>query len=151
MPCPESTRQIGSVGQPEILERCRSQARRVALRADDDHPDLMVAGLGDAPCRGGIEPPLEHVALHDSRTRDGPFTTTLLARTDVEQEGSRLELPRRLTRVDSVQPGPGRGQHLVDGHLGGHSHGATARAEPAATSRGASFPSYRRISSPAGE
>jgi hypothetical protein len=44
-------------------------------------------------------------------------------------------LLRRLTRVDSIQPGPGRGQQLIDGH------GVTSPAEPVATTRGSTLPS----------
>jgi len=96
----------------------------------------MVAGFGDAPRRGGVEPPLEHVALDDQRTGDGSFTSTLLARSDVDQESSGLVLRRRLTRVNPVQAGPGGGQQLIDGHRAGLRHDATPPGDPV-TRRGA--------------
>src|SRR5580700_6560335 len=116
MPGPEAAGQVGRSRQSEILESSCRKARRVALRADDDDPDVVPAGFGN-PRRGRrVEPPLKYVALQDSRAGDHAFSAALLGRTDVDQECSRLVLVCRLLRVDSNQPRAGGFEQLIDRH-----------------------------------
>src|ERR1700722_11500562 len=104
MPGPVAAGQVGRPAQSEVLERGGGEARRVSLGADDDHPQVMVAGFWDARLGGGVETPLEHVAPQDPGAGKAAFAATLLARADVDQERSRLLLLRSLKSVDPLQP-----------------------------------------------
>jgi hypothetical protein len=73
----------------EPLQADRGQARGVALQAQDD--DLqVVSGCRQPRLAGRVEPPLQHVALDDQRTRNLALGSALPFRTDVHQHGAVL-------------------------------------------------------------
>ena len=91
--------------QPNILKRM------VGLFAD---PAVGVVRLGDAVRGRRVQPPLEHVAVHDHGPRQGPFGVPVLHRPDVHDQRTGRQLPRQLLRLDALQVTTGLRQDLVD-------------------------------------
>ena len=84
----EATHHVGRAQQPELLQGSGREARRVALRAQHDHPHVVAGGLGK-PCRaGGVEPPLEHVALDQQGSGHLALEGALRGRADVDELGA---------------------------------------------------------------
>jgi hypothetical protein len=128
LPRPEPAGQVGGVVQAQILQRRRGQTRAVALRADDDPGDVVVDRLRYARGRGGVQPPLQVVALDHQRIGQLALLGALPARTGVHQDRAGIHQLRGPLRAGAIQPGPGRGQQFV------HSGHPTPSDDPDSTS-----------------
>src|SRR4051794_37611547 len=64
-PGEEAPVEVGRAVQAGAARRGRGEARRVALGAGADPLDVGVAALRDTSVAGGVEPPLQVVALDD--------------------------------------------------------------------------------------
>ena len=105
--------QVGGVPHPEVLQARRGQARRVALGADDDHAEVVGRRRQPGPT-GRVEAPLQDVALDHQSSRDLASTARRAAGPDVDEHRvDARDGPRRLVRVQAVQPATGL-EHLVD-------------------------------------
>ena len=109
-----ATDQVGRLPDAQLLQRRRGQARGVALLADHDHLQV-VRRVRQPRVGGGVETPLQHVALDHHRLGQLPLGRPLGGRADVHQH--RTALGVRLPRLSGRHPhqaGPGVGQHVVD-------------------------------------
>jgi 2-polyprenyl-3-methyl-5-hydroxy-6-metoxy-1,4-benzoquinol methylase len=75
---------------------------------------LIGAGLRDAVLAGGIEAPLEHVAIDDERPRDLAVSPALLQRARVDQQATGVHRRLRLLRLQARQLRPGFLENAVD-------------------------------------
>ncbi len=113
LPRLESARQVGGTVHAELLQGGGGQARGVALRAE--HDDLQVVAGDRQPRRaGGVEAPLQHVALDDHSAGDLALGGALRGRADVHQDGAGPHRLVGLRRAQPRKPGPGLGQHVID-------------------------------------
>ena len=84
-PGPDAADDVGDCGAPELLHGGGSEAGLVALFADQLDQEVGTGELGVAVRAGGIEAPLEHVALHEPGTGDEPASSPLAVRANVDQ------------------------------------------------------------------
>ena len=118
--------QVGGPADAEVLQRRGGQAGGVALRAEDDDPQV-IPGLREPRGAGRVEPPLQHVALHDQRAGDLALGGPLGLRPDVDEHRPGRGLPPGLLRAQPGQPRPGGREDLVDGAARGAAAGAAQR------------------------
>lgn len=101
--------------QADRLQGRRGQARGESLVADEH--DLLVGSrhLGDAVRAGGIEAPLQDVAVDDDRPGQVSVAAALLDGPDVDDEGPPLSQDREvLCDGTGREPAPDVLQDLVD-------------------------------------
>src|SRR5438552_9076918 len=106
--------EVGGPAQTELLERDRRQGRGVPLVADEDDAP-PVAGPPDAVGAGGIETPLEHVAVDPAGARQLSVPPALLDGADVDHQRSCLLLGIQVGGIDTFQPLPSGCDQVVDG------------------------------------
>src|SRR3954447_24087115 len=105
----------------ERLQRCGSEARGVALVADEDHLQVVRRDVEAGVTRRG-EPPLEHVAVDDEGPRQPPLAVPVDLRADVDQDGSSLLGDEGLAWSDTAKVLARRIEELVNGPHGSHGH-----------------------------
>jgi hypothetical protein len=79
-PAVESANQIGGALDAELAQRCGRQARAVPLVANDDHAQVCAVCLGNMVRSGGVQPPLQDVAVDDQRPRQFPIALRPMTR-----------------------------------------------------------------------
>jgi len=85
----EAADDVGDVGQSEVLEARCGQRGGVALVADDDPRDMPIDRLRDAGSAGGVQPPLQVIALDEESARDLAVRPTLALGPGVDETGAR--------------------------------------------------------------
>src|SRR5207245_10246722 len=101
--------------EAEGLEGGGGERRGEAFVADDD--DLLVGAghLGQAELAGGVETPLQDVAVHDDGARQVAVTLALLNGPGVDDEPSSPDHAGQLCRSHALRKGgPRLRQQLVD-------------------------------------
>ena len=105
---------VGCVLVPELVQPHGSEARGVALVADEDEV-VFVSGKGRAlVSRGRIDAPLEDAERDVHRAGDAAIPSANIAVTRVDEDPSGAHRGRGLRRRQSAQPGARRGKHLID-------------------------------------
>ena len=110
----ESTGQIDGSLESELAQRGRCQTRAVALVADHDDAYAGIGDLGYVMRAGGVESPLEHVAVNDQRSRQVPVTLSLFDRTGVDDQRARRHLLLQVGRLDPIEAAPGLVEEEID-------------------------------------
>ena len=105
--------QVAGAGETELPQRCRRQARGVALRAHHDHGLVVPADLGQRVVPGQVEAPLEHVALHNEAESELALGGTLGGRPDVDHQRAGRRERVQLVGFDAPDLRPGRSQEIV--------------------------------------
>src|SRR5439155_5252240 len=111
----EASVEVGGPGEAQLLERKGGKARGVALVADQDDRLIRAGDLGEAVRRGRVEPPLEHVAVHDDGAGKLAVAGALLDRPDVHDQRPQRPQGRELrSRGAMREPAADPLQDLVD-------------------------------------
>ena len=92
----------------------RGKGRGVTLLADDDHGQVVPVGDGQPRVAARIEAPFQHIALDGDGTGDLSELLALGHGSDVDEDGSGALCLVSRRGLDSVQPGTGSGQDLLD-------------------------------------
>ena len=103
--------------EAQVPEGGGGQAGAVALVADDDDTAVVARGLGDVVGTGGIEPPLEGVAIHHHGPRQLAVTPAVLGAADVHHQGAGGLLARQVIGphpIETASLGP-RGCERIEG------------------------------------
>jgi hypothetical protein len=103
-PAVESANQIGGALDAELAQRCGRQARAVPLVANDDHAQVCAVCLGNMVRSGGVQPPLQDVAVDDQRPRQFPIALPLLDRTCIDHQAPAATSDARLAGSTRSRP-----------------------------------------------
>ena len=85
----EAADEVGRPVQAQLAQRDRREAGGVALVADHHDPQIVAGRLGQPVVALRVEPPLQLVALHDQRARDGAVALPQRRVADVHQQPAR--------------------------------------------------------------
>ena len=105
--------QVGCV-HSQSSEGGGRETRLVSLVADQNHPSLDV-NADDAAGTGWSQPPFQHVPVDYERPRDVAVATSLLNRSDVDDQGTCGLFGFEGVGRDPQQPGAGGSEQIVDG------------------------------------
>ena len=106
--------EIGRV-QTEAPEGRCSEARLIALVANQNDGYIPTCEQRIAVRRRRVEPPLQDIARDHVGTRDETVAIPLIVGADVDQQGAPLHGVHRFHRGQARQIDPGRLQEIVDG------------------------------------
>src|SRR3954453_5483289 len=102
-PCLEPPDEVGGLMESQTLQGRRSEARAVALVADDDDAAALIGHLGDAVRAGGGGPPLPDVPVNGEGAGKLAVPVALLGWADVDEQGAGSNLGPQVGWVHPVQ------------------------------------------------
>ena len=114
LPGLEAALQVGGLVQADPPQRGGGQRGRVALRAHHDDLHVGPRQRRDPGLAARIEPPFEHVAADEDRSRHLALDDALLERPDVDQRGAVGQRGERRLRPQPPQAAARLGEQVID-------------------------------------
>ena len=120
LPGAEPTVKVARASEPQVSQRCRGNARRVAIRAHQDDLSLRIGQACILEPRRRVEPPVQDGQRHMDRSGNGACRLALLGAARIDHQRAGCRCPLGGVWIETLNAGAGCGEEIVDGLTIGH-------------------------------